>query len=159
MKYINLSKGKVALVSDCDFHYLKELKWYAIKQGSSKFRAYNSNHKVYMHQLIMETVGQETVDHIDGNPLNNQRENLRICSFYENTRNTTKKGKLNTSKYKGVYLDNRKEPLVKRWVAQIKVDYKTYKLGRFLTEIEAAKAYDEAAKELWSDFASLNFKD
>jgi hypothetical protein len=94
-----------------------------------------------------------TVDHIDNNPLNNQKSNLRICSLKDNSKNSTKRNNT-SSKYKGVYFEN----YTKKYKANIKVDYKTINLGRFLNEIDAAKAYDKAAIKYFGEFANLNFK-
>ena len=94
-----------------------------------------------------------SVDHIDNNPLNNQKYNLRICLLKDNSKNSTKR-KNTSSKYKGVYF----ETGTKKYKANIKVNYKTISLGRFTNEIDAAKAYDAAAIKYFGEFANLNFK-
>jgi hypothetical protein len=136
---------------------IRGLKLRIIKQGTAKLRVWSNHHKTYIHRIITNCPKNMSVDHIDGNPLNNQLSNLRICSIYNNSKNSRKPNKKTTSKYKGVYYDNRLEPLRKRWVAVIKHNYKCIKLGRFLTEEEAARAYDKKAIEICGQFANLNF--
>lgn len=91
------------------------------------------------------------VDHIDHNGLNNQKKNLRVCTFAENCRNLHNI-RHKTSKYKGVHWRKRS----KKWAAAIRCNNKTYHLGYFHDEIQAAKAYDRAAKKYHGNFASLN---
>lgn len=90
------------------------------------------------------------VDHIDGNPLNNQRSNLRLATPAQNKHNSRKR-KATSSIYKGV------SKLKNSWKAQITVHGKTTRLGKFETEKEAALAFDEAARKLQGPFAKLNF--
>jgi hypothetical protein len=102
-----------------------------------------------LHRLIMDPPKGVHIDHINGNGLDNRKCNLRMCTKSDNAKNR-KLNKNNTSGFKGV------SPTISRklpWVAQISGRY----LGRFDDVIEAAKAYDEAAKELHGEFANLNF--
>jgi hypothetical protein len=92
------------------------------------------------------------VDHIDHNGLNNTRANLRLCTLSQNQYNR-RSAKHGSSKYKGVgYLK-----CGKVFTTQIAYGGKTYYLGRFKDEKEAARVYDEKAKEFFKDFACLNF--
>lgn len=104
----------------------------------------------YLHQLILPNV--KFVDHINRNSLDNRRCNLREVSRIENYRNAKKRSKKSTSKFKGVYWHK----MVKRWYANICIDYKSIYLGCFLLEIDAAKAYNEAAIKYFGEFAVLN---
>jgi len=155
MKEIQLSQGKVALVDDEDFERVNQYKWYATKSYNTYYAVRNiavcKNKQTIqtMHYFIM---GEKWIDHIEHNGLDNQKHNLRPCTNHQNTMNR----KLNinaSSKYKGVtlYRDN------KRWKSQIQFKYKKLNLGLFISEIYAAKAYDEKAKELFGEFANLNF--
>ena len=105
-----------------------------------------------LHRYIMNAKPGQQIDHIDRNKLNNQRSNLRFCNYTQNQANTPKKPDL-TSVYKGVHWDKQK----KRWKTQIKFNQKVIYLGRFQSEIEAAKAYDVKAKDLFGEFAKTNF--
>lgn len=107
-----------------------------------------------IYQITNNVVLQacDIVDHIDGNPYNNDSANLRISTIQQNCRNITKK--CGISKYRGVsYYPNR----TKKWMASITIDSKLTYLGRFETEEEAAKAYDEAARKIDTLFYKTNF--
>lgn len=94
------------------------------------------------------------VDHIDHNGLNNQKSNLRNCTHRQNAMNNSSRG---SSKYLGVSIvgRGRQKGMIS---AEIKMNYRKIHIGVFSTEIEAAKAYDKKAKELFGEFANLNFK-
>lgn len=160
MKQIPLTQGQFALVDDEDFEYLNKHKWYADK----KTHTYYANTHLYinkkdtvisMHRMILGLTDPKTQgDHKDKNGLNNQKYNLRICSCAQNQRNKrVKKG--GSSKYRGVYWNKKG----KIWQAGIKMDGKSIYIGNFADEIEAAKAYDKAAKFYHGEFASLNFNE
>ena len=92
------------------------------------------------------------VDHIDGDGLNCQDENMRLCTQTENSRNS-KIQVNNSSGYNGVNWESNS----KKWKAQIAINKKQTHLGLFLSAIDAARAYDEAAKKYYGEFAKLNF--
>lgn len=90
------------------------------------------------------------MDHINGNPLDNRRSNLRICSAQGNQRNRRKpKGR---SGLKGVSWDSER----KKWIAECYVDKRCVLKRRFNSKIEAAKAYDDAASRWFGAFACTN---
>jgi len=111
---------------------------------------YLRNKSVYLHRMLLD-FPKGCIDHIDGNPLNNKRNNLRICSQQENTMNK-RKSRNSSSKFKGVSWIKRD----RRWYACINKDYKTYSLGTFKDEIDAAKAYDKKAIEMFGKYAKTN---
>jgi len=157
MKKIPLNKGKFALVDDKDYETLSVYKWYITPAGyASRHQTkeeYGKNPRktVFMHRYIAEARKGEITDHVNGNPLDNRRENLRVCTTQQNIFNRPKLSKTGTSKYKGVML----RPY-SRWEANIKVNGKGRYLGVFDTEKEAAHAYNIKAKELFGEFALLN---
>jgi hypothetical protein len=156
---IPLTQGKVARVSDHRFEYLSQWKWgaqrikhkwYAIRStGPKKHRV-----RIYMHRLIANPPSGMNVDHWDNDGLNNQDENLRICTRSQNAMNTGI-GQRNTTGYKGITF--RKS--VNKWQAQIKILGNLRNLGYFSAPEEAARAYDKAAKERFGEFAALNFQE
>lgn len=124
------------------------------------YRVIGINGKVYKtHRLIFlyhHGFLPKFLDHIDGNPLNNNISNLREATNQENGMNREKgkfmNGKPTTSKFKGVCQDKE----TKKWRAQIYINGEAKNLGRYDSEIDAAKAYDKAAVELFEEFAKLN---
>ena len=107
----------------------------------------------YFHRWLfnLKTGDKSVVDHVDGNKLNNQKSNLRLCNISENMCNRKKLEKgATSSKYKGVYRTKTK------WLAVCRKNKITYHLGSFETEKEAAEAYNTKAKELHEGYALLN---
>ena len=159
MKHIKLTQGQFALVDDEDFDKVSKYRWYVCK-GETNTYAKAGLHKdgkwtsLQMHRLILGAEKGQYVDHINGNGLDNQSVNLRICTSSQNQQN--RRIYLGfSSKYKGVCWSK----LYKKWQSYIKLDGKLYCLGRFNDEIKAASAYDKRAKELFGEFALLNFKE
>lgn len=161
MAEIDLSRGLKSKVDDEDILLISKYKWHVVyKREGGKPYAETSVHisgskklrkkKNYMmHKIILKT--NKHVDHKNGDTLDNRRENLRECNNSQNHMNISKnKGKY-TSKFKGVVL----KPNGK-YEANISAGGKHIYLGKFLTEKEAAEAYNEAAKQIHGDFALLN---
>jgi hypothetical protein len=92
------------------------------------------------------------IDHQDGNGLNNQKYNLRICTTAQNGANQRTQSRKKSSRFKGVNWDKDRQ----KWYAHIKVNQVLKNLGRFSSEIEAAKAYNKAAIIAFGKFAKLN---
>lgn len=158
MKKIELSQGQFAIVDDCDFEEVSKYKWCADKSRNNGYYAVRAisvsgkSKKIYMHRHILEINDSKIhVDHINENKLDNRRSNIRIASLAENSRNR-KKTKGRSSKYKGVTWFKRDS----RWAAQINHNGKGIRLGYFENEIDAALAYNVAAKNLFGEFAKLN---
>ena len=153
-KIIELTWGKVAIVDAEDFDRLSSYKWCAVK-GRRNWYAKTlrlNGMPLAMHRLILGAQKGLVVDHRDHNGLNNRKTNLRLCTKRQNDHNRRPRaGK--TSRYKGVYWNKG----AKKFVAQIYIKGKKIWLGYFTDEIEAAKAYDKKAAELFGEFAYLNF--
>lgn len=147
--------NKIVEVDDDDFEKLNKIRWYIIKACNTFYAVGNYNAR--MHRIIMglNSNNNLVIDHIDGNGLNNQKSNLRICMTRENGKNirVDNKGTLNSiSKYKGVRWHKHNA----LWNARIMVDGKRIDLGGFGDEVEAAYAYNIAAIEYHGEFANLN---
>ena len=158
MNIITLSKGYVALVDEEDYEDVSRFKWSACEKGHTVYarrsiRSGGKFYSIYLHRYLMSLscLGKH-IDHIDGNGLNNRRENLRLCTNKENQRN--RRSLCGSSEYKGVAWHNR----TKKWQARIKVDGVDVYLGVHEEEEAAARAYDKAAKKHFGEFANLNFK-
>ena len=150
MKTIPLTQGQFAIVDDADFETLSQFKWF-FKRGYAVRNQYDGNYKqrmVFMHVEIINTPKDFQTDHINGNGLDNRRENLRICSAAENSRNQ-KLHKNNKNLLKGVSRVHK----MKKFRARIMVSGKEKHLGCFSTPEEAHAAYCEAAKKHFGDYA------
>lgn len=154
------------LVDDEDFDFLNEVTWTAILDSKTKrhwyFTASNrepdGRQKHYrMHRLLVPAMANELVDHINGNTLDNRKQNLRICNRTENSRNGQKRCNFTEtgSKYKGVRFDKNTRGK-KKWSVKISFNHKEIWLGRYLTEEKAAMVYNAAAKLFYGDFARPN---
>lgn len=94
MRKIKLTRGMYAMVSDEDYERVSQFKWYANpgrRQGSVQSCYARCRAAGYMHRFIMGYPSHKVVDHIDGNGLNNQRENLRVVTVAENNLNKRRK--------------------------------------------------------------------
>jgi hypothetical protein len=159
MKTIQLTKGYAAVVDDADFERLSHFMWrvldnpkkrtkYAttiIKVGPKRYRT------VLMHRMILNAQSGRLVDHWDGDGLHNWRTNLRYCSNRQNAQN--KRGdRETTSQFKGVHLMRNG-----KWRSSINTEEGKKHIGVFVRELDAATAYDAAARRCFGAFARTNF--
>lgn len=136
------------LVDDEDYDFMSRFPWRAKKDGEGRFYAHAT---LVAHKVLVD---YKLVDHINGNGLDNTRKNLRAATDQQNSWNRGLRND-NTTGYKGVrYLANRNA-----FIARIQVDGKRHYLGYFKNPIDAAKAYDAAARDNFGKFARLNFPD
>lgn len=166
MMLVPLTRGVFAVIDDADWQIVAPFTWYAAVNGPNIYAFSNVNGvKTGMHRLIMQTPDGMSTDHISGITLDNRRSNLRICTAKENARNRikgrarSKKRDGSLSQYKGVtkFVYNGKKRTRVQWRAFIGGGREKSHLGVFATEIEAARAYDTAAKQYYGPFARLNF--
>ncbi len=154
VKEIKLTRGKVALVDEEDFDKLNKYKWSAWKDKNKNIFYAMGGNRLRMHRVIMGDIKGVAYDHINGDGLDNRKSNLRIATTQQNNMNTIPR-KGGSSKYKGVCWHKRK----KKWMSRIGYNYNIVHIGYFDDEVEAALAYDKKAKELFGEFARLNFPD
>lgn len=129
--------------------------YFVVDLNNGKGRSNGGRTLHTIHRLLYKTFIEDTdlgIDHIDGNPLNNALSNLRACSHAQNMKNSRPR-KNTTSKFKGVCF----EKYTMRWRAQIVANGKHFSIGRFDSEEQAAIAYDLRAKEVFGEYARLNF--
>jgi len=156
MKEIPLTQGKVALVDDDVFEFLNQWIWHTQKD-KNRFCAFvhigkfPSRKAIKMHRIIMNAPNGMEVDHWDGDGLNNQRNNLRICTKAQNQHNRRKNAN-NTSGYKGVSFDKKSG----KFRAYININGKRTNLGFFTDPIAAANTYNQAACKSHGEFAKIN---
>lgn len=157
MKKIELSQGKFVIVDDDDFEKLSKYKWYyALGYARRNIKLPNGKRKViFMHRVIANTPDDMVCDHINGNTLDNRKCNLRNIPKDKNTWNARKKAPAR-SKYKGVHYHKRDKDKIGKWKARIQVNNRSINLGYFRSEIQAALAYNEAAKKYFGEYAVLN---
>lgn len=157
MKKIILTKGKFTIVDDKDYEWLNRINWYySLTKDGNEYVLTKINYKTtYMHRLILNLQNSPKhiyTDHINGNGLDNRRQNLRISNNHLNQANQ-KLSKSSTSGFKGVYWHKQNN----RWAVQIMVERKHISLGGYKDKLEAAKAYDQGALKYFGEYARLNF--
>ncbi len=144
-----LNSDRVAIVDDDDFERVSTFPWKLHPEGYAAFR-FTVNHRRYyvlLHHAIIGFPIQGLTDHKDGDPLNNQKSNLRHCSYSQNSHNMrTRRDGL-----KGVYFNKRSRD--NPWVAQIVVAGRKNWLGSFPSESQAHTAYCVAAQQHFGNFA------
>lgn len=162
MKKIPLTQGKFALVDDENYDWLMQYKWCAQKRRNTFYAATtiklgkNQWTSLRMHQLIINQKlnKNEEIHHINGNGLDNCAHNLEILTRSHH-RAMDKKQINTTSKYKGVCFNKRNN----KWKSEITVNLKKINIGTFISEIDAARAYDKFAIKYFQQYARLNFPD
>jgi hypothetical protein len=148
---------KEFIIDDEDYDKVKNYKW-GVNKDHDKDIFYvispvkNQSKDIKLHRLIMDCPPDKIIDHINHNPLDNRKCNLRICTRAENNKNSQKRKDGFTSKYKGVSLRSDSG----KYAAQISHKSKTHHIGLYTSEKDAALAYNEAAIKYHGEFALLN---
>lgn len=156
---VPLANGKgFAVIDATDWPLVSRYEWHSHtrRDGQGFYAATRGAHgraNRYLHRLILDAPRGINVDHKNGDGLDCRRVNLRLCDQTLNNANQ-RLSCMNTSGYKGVSLTSNPTP---RWFAQIKRRKQHYFLGTFGTPEDAAHAYDAKARELFGEFARVNF--
>jgi len=165
MKQIPLSAGYIALVDDEDFERAAQFNWSALPQRSPQTKevttVYAQRHVTLsdgrrggerLHRFILEISDPKVVvDHRDGDGLNNQRSNLRVCNNTQNMMNLVRI-RPHSSRFKGVYWNK----ALQKWHSRISIHGHRVHLGFFDSEEDAALRYNDAAVANFGEFARLN---
>ena len=159
MKTIPLTQGKATTVDEADYDRpeVGGRHWAAMRNGRQWYAARRApgpgSRHLLLHRVVLGLVpGDPAVDHINGDGLDNRRENLRLATKAQNGMNQAKTH--GVSQFKGVYWDK----VNRKWVAQVRAGAKVRFLGRFDSEEDAAQAYDAAAREAFGEYARTNFE-
>lgn len=145
---IPLTRGMWATADTADLPLLTGRAWAASARGNTYYATSNGRSgNLYMHRVILGVPGQ--VDHINRDGLDNRRANLRPATLSQQRGNAGQRRDAKSSRYKGVSWQ------AGRWRAMIAHQH----IGRFDDEDEAARAYDDAARARWGDYARTNFPD
>lgn len=152
--------GKFLIVDEDDYDRISKFSWSMDKDGYAQAhlkgswdKVKNTGKKVKAHRIIIDCPDGMEVDHKNGNRLDCRKKNLRVATHAQNLGNQKKTR--GSSKYKGVCLYKQNKKLC--WVANIRTKGKPVYIGYFQSEEDAARAYDKKAKELFGEFAKLNF--
>jgi len=154
--FLPLSQGQVAIIDFDDIEKVRGVKWHLRIDGHQRYAARmvcvnGKRGVVRLHQALLP--GAVSVDHRDGNGLNNRRKNLREATKSQNGQAHQVKRAGASSKYRGVSFFKRDQ----NWSAQIDVGGRKRHLGYFSKEEDAARAYDFSARLIYREFASPNF--
>jgi len=155
VKYITLTgihgQGKTAIVDDADYGKLVKYSWY-LSQGYAIRKP--GTGVVSMHASVLPAVLGMHIDHINGDPLDNRRSNLRIVTPSQNGANRNRLNVNNKSGYMGVHKTYQRPT----WTAKVQVGFHSYNAGRYRDPEEAAWMYDQWKLALQGEFATLNFE-
>lgn len=151
--FIVLKDGLISRIDECDVAEVSRWNW---QPRAHKHRPYLRRHhftsNISLHRFLAGAGETDVVDHINGDTLDNRRANLRVCTRQQNGWNRRPNAK-SLSGLKGV------RPQGGKWVASIRVNSVRTHLGTFSCRLEAGRAYDDAARRHFGDFAFLNFSE
>lgn len=151
---LRLTQGYSAIIDTADVARVDAYSWSALVCEDGRVYGFRRSlgRTFYLHRAILDAAPDAWVDHINRNTLDNRRSNLRLVTPAQNGWNRRgERGAL--SPYKGVTRDGN------QWTAQITVNGETHRIGRFNSDVEAARAYDLVAMRLHGEFAHLNLLD
>lgn len=148
-----LSRGYSALIDADDYPVLSPQSWYA-HVDRRRGRVYARSRTMgYMHRMLVANTVGKLVDHWNNDPLDNRKDNLRLCDHSSNAANYSFTGKV---EYRGVTAVYRKGAT--KYRARLQVMDKRLELGTYDTPERAARKYDKAAREHFGEFAWVNFR-
>lgn len=157
MAYVPLTKGYEAIIDAEDAKLIGAENWCVTGPGVQigggciyamrRAKCDGVMTTIKMHRLIINAPDGFQIDHIDGNGLNNRKENLRVVTPAQNLKNR-RLSRHNTSGFKGVSWSKSRQ----KWMANIFSDGRAYHLGEYDSPEEAHKAYVEGSKRYHGDY-------
>lgn len=161
MKNLKSKSGVSCIVDDDTFEWATKFTWrinrtgYFFRSRGIRKNGKGTCLKILLHRAVLNAPPNQIVDHKNGNILDNRRENLRFCTFSQNTWNNAKTTKPSSSVFKGVSWNVG----CKKWQCGTTWKGSAVYLGLFDREVDAAIAYDNYARITYGDFARLNFSE
>jgi len=155
-KFIPLNSKEFAIVDDEDFELASQYTWNCTKRSDLSYartskKIGGKQFTIRLHRLLLSAGPGEMVDHRNGDGLDCRRSNLRFATRSQNAQNKKRRSNAR-SQYKGLVFSGNSI------AARINFNGKVIHIGSFLSEIEAARAYDAMARELFGEFARTNFE-
>lgn len=145
--------GETILIDDEDANIVAGITWSVLRIRQLAYAtARVEGKRVYMHRVVSHAPDGVSVDHINGEGLDNQKANLRFVTHSQNCMNTRKRSN-QSSRFRGVYFDKGKG----RWRAQVTASGVQTTIGTFESEEAAAVAYDREARLRFGQYGRYNF--
>jgi hypothetical protein len=150
---IQLTKGKFAIVDYEDYIILSKFNWHCVggRYAARSVGGRDNKKMEYLHRVVAGAGDGDVVDHINGNPLDNRRSNLRVGTQQQNIYNQSVR-KNNKSGYRGVAWQDD----AKKWEVRIHKEGTKHYLGLFKCKHDAARVYNFWAHDLYGEYAKLN---
>lgn len=150
MVSIDVGDGLIAFIDDEDYPRVSKHTWRIRDDGyvQRTWKIGDRYHHELLHRFVLRAAPEDLVDHWRGERWDCRKENLRIVTHQQNCMNRAPR---DGRQYKGIYPHGRK------WKARIKMDGVNQYIGIFDSPEDAARAYDEAARQMFGEFARLNF--
>jgi hypothetical protein len=143
------SRRRYFIIDSSDYGKVNPYKW-SCHDHRGYVRSIINGERIYLHRFLIGSVKGKDIDHINGDNLDNRRSNLRFVTRQQNLFNSRRKHK----GLKGAYFDKTHQ----YWVSWIMINAKAKFLGCHPTERRAGLAYDNAARQLFGEYARTNFK-
>jgi len=151
---IRLRGGAMTYLDDADYDRAQAYRWHKTSNGyvAGSVVEQGARKRVYLHRWLLDAQPGQLVDHIDGNPLNNRRSNLRLATRSQNQANR-RRNRSSRSRYKGVTWHTRQQ----RWMARLQVNGRRITIGYYADPLQAAYEYDAFARTYFGEYARVNF--